>query len=191
MLNWYPRTWHLVSSRHSCLSCCGSSTTYRTVFSWSVCLHTCLVSITNLANNASPSKLHHSCNICRCVYYVPLIKCMPFLPVLINIKFAALEHVTRCILPQGIKILSFTHCIHVALTQDSQSLWLLAITTELDHLDMHSYWLYLIHTALQPLPSHFRSWTDKQRQTMPTRQLIDSCTMRWYPVCHQWLNIRL
>ena len=60
----------------------------------------------------------------------------------------------KCVCPRGIKGLSFTRFVHVALTQDHQSPSLLsrdlcyfAITTEFNQLNMHSYCIYLIHTT--------------------------------------------
>ena len=54
----------------------------------------------------------------------------------------------------GISILWLTRCIHVALTQNHQSPSLLsrdlcyfALRTEFEHLNMRSYYLYLIHTT--------------------------------------------
>ena len=103
-----------------------------------------------------------------------LIKRGAFLPILLNITFAA-HDVPRCIFPRGIQTLSFTPCVHVALTQDDQSPSLLAISAALDHLYMRSYCLYPMHiTALQSSPSHFRSRTNEKRWAMPTRQPVDS-----------------
>src|SRR5258706_5937673 len=52
------------------------------------------------------------------------------------------------------KLLQFTRCVEVALTKDHQSPSLLsenlccfAITTEFDHLIVHSCYLYLTHTT--------------------------------------------
>ena len=54
-----------------------------------MCHYTRLAFITSLANNASPSDPRHSCNVLIVFILIYLVKHAPFLPVLINARFAA------------------------------------------------------------------------------------------------------
>ena len=101
-----------------------------------------------------------------------LIKRGAFLPILVNVTFAALERVTRCIFPRGIQTLSFTPCVHVALTQDDQSSSLLAISTALESF-VHAFILSISYAHHCPPVIAFPfPFTDKRKE--PTRQPVDS-----------------